>query len=196
MGDQKAIEGGSGELPDGYEIERPLDVRDAHSKPQRTVQAAVKLRTRGASYPEIAELLGYSSPASARVAVEEALATMYAGEQDFKALRAMTSLRYEGLIKSLARKASSDTLEIEEDGKKKRVANEEHLAYVREMRSVLDSFSRLHGINAPQVSMLITPEAAQFDQAVRTLVEGHRAIADSPEADIFADDIEDADVVD
>lgn len=187
-------------LPEGYELEKALDVKDAHSKPQRTVQAAVKLRTRGASYPEIAEILGYASPASARVAVEEALAGIYADESDTKALRTMTSLQYRAMMRSLSRKAFSDKLEIDDPdrpGRKKVVENDQHLAYVREMKSVVDSFVRLHGVAAPVVSVLIQPEAEQLENFVREMVVTHRAANDSAEADIFEDEeVEDAVIVD
>lgn len=149
------------------------------------VQAAVQLRLFGASYPEIAETLGYVSPSTVRLAVVKAIADTHANEADYKALRGLMSMRYEGLLKSLAPNAFKPTVVVEKNGKKETVPNELHLPYLREARAVLKDLTVLHGLNAPQVHAFVNPDSEQFEAVVGAIADKFISENMAPEGDIF-----------
>lgn len=168
-------------LVDGVGSE--AEALDAENKSQSNARAAVALRLSGASYPEIAMTLDYTTPTAARIAVEGMLAAAYDEETDYKSLRNVASARLEKLMKSLAGKAFNPK-------------DPDHLAYARQFLSVADRHIKLHGIDAPQMVSVINPSAEEFERVVGALAQ--KALADQPqEADIgVLEQIEDADIVD
>lgn len=159
------------------------EAAEVESKARTTARAAVALKLSGASYPEIADTLHYTSPTSARLAVEGLLAAAYDENTDYKSLRNVASARLEKLMKGLAGKAFNPK-------------DPDHLAYARQFLSVVDRHIKLHGIDAPQVISMINPSAEEFERVVGTLAQ--KALADQPqEADIgVLEQIDDADIVD
>lgn len=156
------------------------------------------MRIAGAPYEEITRVLGYSSPATARAAVEEQLAGLYQVE-DRRSLFQLVNARHEVLIASLWPKATKPEIQdtdewgepkIDDAGKPVMVANPEHLPYTRMLLDVLTRYSKLNGLDAP-TQVQVTPGGEEFNDVVSALVA--KALADAPrEADIFADEVEDA----
>lgn len=162
----------------------------------RTPHAAVNMRIAGAPYEEIARVLEYATPAQARVAVEEQLAGLFPVE-DRQALFQIVSARHEALFRSVYTKATKEYLPARDEYGDvipgEQVPNKEQAIYNKLALDILGRMSRLHGLDAP-TQVQISPDAEQFEGVVAGLVQ--KALAgQEQEADIFADDIEDAVVV-
>ena len=165
------------EVPGGDMEPTRAEKRAVEQMSESTARAALNLRIAGAEYIEIARVLDYVSPRSARLAVERILASAYDAETDYKSLRQLESARLEALMKSLSKKAFD-------------ASSPDHLAYNRQFASVLDRHIRLHGLDAPQVIAHINPAAEQFDMVVRALTD--RELSKAPqEADIMLTESED-----
>lgn len=174
-----------------------VDEADVAAKSSRSVKAAVAARIAGASYAEIAELFDYRTPASARQAVETAIAAAYDDGESIEGLRNMAQARLETLLKSLAPRALSDKVRVKRTVNGKEITevvdNTEHLAYAREFRATVDRLIMLNGLNAPQVHRFETPDAAMFNE-VLAVVQRAKIEGQAPEADIFdAEVVEDDD---
>lgn len=156
-------------------------------------KAAVSMRIAGASYAEIAEVLEFETPATARAVVEKGIAGTYDDPENIESMRGMARARMETLLRSLAPKALSDKKVITKNGQKITVENTEHLAYAREFRATVDRLVALDGLAAPQVHRFETPAVERFNEVLREVVSTRNAIA-APEADIFDAEVVDDDV--
>lgn len=179
-----------GSIPgfDASDDDNDDDAVEVRSKPVRSVRAAVAMKIAGASYVEIAQTLEYRTPAAARMAVEQGLASTIEDEDDLRAVRKMSSARLEALMKSLAPNALHPKIidPLDKDGRRM-VANPDHLPYAREFLRVVDRHIRLHGADAPQLIGLVNPNAEQFEQVIGALVRGELG-APPEEGDIFEED--------
>lgn len=140
-------------------LERSLEGKEvAPVEPDRQarVEAAVGMKAAGASYAEIARVLGYSSAHRARVAVERGLADV-AGPEDKQQLRFLTSRRLERLLRGLWNKATDEN-------------SPEHLAAARTALAVIDRHARLYGIDAPQEMVVYNPSGVEIDAWVSKMV--------------------------
>lgn len=160
-------------------------------KPVRSSRAALAMKIHGANDVEIAEMLDYASPQSARAAWEEALASTVDPTMDYKALRGLRTAQLEAGLKSLAPRALNEYIrEADPDdptGKKKiRVRNDEHLAYSQMFLRYMDRIIRVQGLDAPQVVSLVTPGVAEFEEVVSRLALAATG-AGAEEGDIFAE---------
>jgi hypothetical protein len=179
----KRIEDPPKVYPEQAELPTEADEREARQTPARKVAAACAMAVAGANYEEIARVLNYQNASSARVAVETAFAAT-AAPSDYKAARALAQARLEGLMKSLAPRALHEYVIKDEDGKKTKVYNEDHLAYARMFLSVVDRHIKLQGLDAPTVVTMVTPDQEEFNRVVAEL--SRRALIDeSPEGDIL-----------
>lgn len=172
-----------------FQVPTKQEEREADQMNSTQVQAAVQLRLLGAGYPEIAKTLGYMSASTVRVAVIKAIAETHSDENDYRSMRALQSMRYEALLKSLSGNAFTPTIVVD----RVKVPNPSHLPYLREARAVIKEIAVLHGLNAPQVHALVTPDSESFEGLVNMLTTMHHEEHDAEEGDIM--EIEDADVV-
>lgn len=172
-------------LPGAETIGEAIDLHAPVKKPDTTARAALAMAIAGANDLEIAEQLDYVSPIQARKAWTDALASTAGQEQDHKAMRNFQAARIDAVLKALAPKALSSTKWDTVDGKKVRVANEEHLAYASLYLRGVDRLIRLHGLDAPPILTVVNPTAAQFDQIVDRLATLSMS-GEAPEGDIFA----------
>lgn len=120
--------------------------------------AAVQLRVSGASFADIAATLGMSDAAAALRAVERELAAqghMNADARD--RLRAETSARLEWCMSLAAERAENRQ-------------DPEQLAAIKTMVSIIDRYSRLHGLDQPTEVVVHTPTATELEQWVATMV--------------------------
>lgn len=115
-------------------------------------QSAVALKIAGANYSEIANALGYSSAANARVAVERALASSV-GEEDRDQLRFLEGRRLERLLRGLWAKATNER-------------HPDQIAAARTALAVIDRHSKLYGLDAPTQMVVHSPTAGQIEQWV------------------------------
>lgn len=134
-------------------------------------RAAAALRIAGASYADVAETLEYASPSEARKAVEQVLAETVDETRDYQALRALASLRLEGLLKAVIDKATNPQ-------------HPDQLGFHRAALSVVDRWVKLHGLDAPQRVALITPASEEFERVV-SLMMSASPVRTAAEADIF-----------
>lgn len=158
-------------------VNKDLAVKDRATRSQ----SAVALRLSGASYSDIARVLGYASPTHARSAIERVLASTADSPEDLQNLRVLQTRRLERLLQSVMSKAVDPEAE-------------EHLAYNGRALAIIDRISKLHGVDAPtQVQFTPTDEyLTQYTQ--RLLEQAGFPILDAAEA--TPEDIEDAEVLD
>lgn len=149
---------------------RPVSNKDLMPKSRRTANAAVALRVAGASYDEVALTLGYTSPESAREAVESALAATGSIEGR-EALRREEAARLERLLRSVWDKAL--------DGD-----SPEHLPAVKVAVSLIDRHIRLLGLDAPQEVAVYTPAASEIERWVNDQLSQVMPVASVQQMDV------------
>ena len=112
------------------------------------VEAALALRIAGASYSEIADVLGYASVASARLAVERSLAST------------ITEESREG--EASTHRTADRTTHPRRLGKATDENHPEHLAAVRTALSLVDRYAKLVGADAPTEVTVYTPTVSEM----------------------------------
>lgn len=128
-----------------YQADRDKGLDDRASR----VGAAIALWIEGAPYSEIAELLGYSSAALARQAIERGLASTITTEGKEMA-RFKANRRLERMLRPLWKR-----IEDEEDP--------ENLAAIRTGLSITDRIIRLNGADVAQEVVVYNPSTAELD---------------------------------
>jgi len=118
--------------------------------------AATALRLAGASYHEIADALGFPSPAAARLAVETTLAARVGDPQTRETLRAEEAGRLERLLRGVWGKATNPD-------------HAEHLPAVKMAVGIIDRHIRLFGLDAPHEITIHTPTSAEIDAWVASV---------------------------
>lgn len=142
----------------------------------RKANAALALKLGGATWDEIAEMVGYPTGRAALVAVENVLGKQLR-EMDRLHLRALAAGRLESLVRSAWRKAHTES-------------DPEHLAAIKTVRENVESISRLWGLQAPQEILITNPTQEHLDRWVAQVVSQNLpqvAEADVVEADIVSD---------
>lgn len=118
----------------------------------RKAEAAISLRLAGASYEQIAEVLGYASAEQALKAVENVLSATATYEDKIQ-MRTVASLRYEKLLSAVWNKAM--------DAK-----HGEQLAAVRIARELIERHVALQGLAVPVVQIITTPSTSELEKWV------------------------------
>lgn len=136
------------------DLVRAGDPDDNHTR----AQSAVALRLGGASYTNIAEVLGYTDAFRARQVVERALAESAGSDEDIDKLRYLTARRLERLLQSLWPRGTNPQ-------------DPEHLAYARMILATIDRHARVWGVDAPQQMVVHTPNTLELQQWVTTMVK-------------------------
>ena len=129
----------------------------ARRAPNKSNRAATGLRLAGASYGEIAEVLGFASEVEAREAVEADLALQGGDEDGRDRIRTMEGERILRLLRTVWGKATTPT-------------DPEHLSAVKTALSLIDRRIRLYGLDAPQEVMVYTPAASEIDAWVNEMI--------------------------
>jgi len=136
----------------------------------RTGPAVTALKLAGASFSEIADSLGLSSPQEALTLYLADLSTRV-NDNDRAVLRAEANARLERLLRSTWRKATTER-------------DPEHLAAVRVAQGLVDRIIKLNGLDAPTEIVVHSPTVSEIDQWVATvLAQGAAGMPD--EADIL-----------
>lgn len=176
----------------GDDLEELPDTKKA----QRRMRSALAMKLAGARDDEIADILNYASPAAARAGWETAMASTFDPNTDLKALRQVAVMRLEAGMKALAPTALNANL-IEErpdpnkpgEKMKVKVVNENLAAHSQVFLRYVDRLIRLQGLDAPQVVSLITPDVAELENFVATV------LAQSGQKQLEEGDIFDAEIV-
>lgn len=142
--------------------------------------AAARLRAQGRTYQQIADELGFPSRGAAHDAVSRALHAIVA--TDAEALRAREAERLDGLYEEalavLERTHyahSHGQLVTGPDGEPLHDPSP-HLAAIREMRQIRESFRKLHGLDAPA---RVSVDAEQLGAEITGLLNTITADGDS-----------------
>lgn len=134
-------------------------------------EAGLTLAMSGASYSQIAKMLGYSSAYRARVAVERILASASDSAESREHMRELNKRRYNRLLQSVM-------------GKGVDTEDPEHLAYNARALAIVDRIGKLYGVDAP-TQIQITPTDEQINQHIAYIRQIAGKENDASEADIF-----------
>jgi hypothetical protein len=151
-----------------------------------TLRAAVAAFLGGAPLDWIAERHGYSSPQTARVAVERFLGETHTAT-DLNAARNKARARYERLLQGEWWDATHP-FEEKKDPKADDVRNEAHQAALVNARGLVGDIARLDGLNAPTQLQLYVPGSEEMMAMVANLRELKQG-KPAAEADIFDGEI-------
>ena len=152
--------------------------------PPTRAAAAVVMATEGASYPDIANVLGYPTARHAKEAVWAAIADAGADHDNVERMRALQSQRLDRLLYSVMRRAT-------------RPSDPDHLSYTRVALAIMDRQAKLYGLDAAQQVVVYTPTQREIAEYAEKVAELHRAARGAIEADIIDVEVlesEDADV--
>jgi hypothetical protein len=158
------------------------DIAYVNSLGHDKIRAVLTLWTSGANYAEIATALGMRSPAAVQIAIERALGEMVDDTTDRPKQRRKMSLVLDRLMKGVMPKAVNPD-------------NPEQLQAVRTMISLVERYSRLNNLDAPQEVTVHMPGQEEFTTFIHAAARG-LGMPVAEEADIFSDEyITDAEVV-
>lgn len=143
----------------------------------RPAAAATALRFAGASFADIAEMLGVESAEIARRMVESDLASQPTHE-DRDWLRKEEAARIERLIRSVWRKATAEQ-------------DPEHLPAVRMALSLIDRHARLLGLDMPTEVVVYTPQQREIEDWVGEVLSGLAPHMGLIEAEVIEDAVAD-----
>lgn len=128
------------------------------AKTQVSQRAAVAMRLAGATFGEIAEVLGLSSPDAARQKVEAGLAAERFDDEQREALRAEEAARILGLLKPMWPKATDPE-------------DPEHIPAAKAALQFIDRHARLLGLDAPTEVVVHNPTMSEIDAWVATMLQ-------------------------
>lgn len=140
----------------------------------RKANAALQMRIAGASWEDIAEVIGYPTPRAALVSTERALERELKTEESQKHMRSMAGKRLDRLLRGVWPKAINDD-------------HPEHLMAVDRARLLIDRHAKLYGLDAPTEFVVTNPSQSELERWVSEVIS-----VSSPgmqEADIFDADV-------
>jgi len=145
------------------------------------VRASLALWTAGATYGDIAAQFNFRSPAVAAMAIERALSESVDDTQDRSKLRRRMGLTLDRLLRAVMPKAIN-------------AENPEQLPAVRVALTIVERYARLNGLDAPVQLDVHMADDEKFQQIIELAARG-MGMPVPVEADIFADEYIDAEVV-
>lgn len=154
------------------------DDKAVAKKSKLTVKAMLAPWMAGASYAELAELFEFPSAASARHAIERALAEAAPdGPNDRSMLVSKVSMTLDRCLRAVMPKAIDPN-------------NPDQRAYMDSVLKVLDRKVALHGLNAPSTLVIGTPDDDELQSFIAQLAVASGS-ATPEEADPFVEMVED-----
>lgn len=146
---------------------------DKIGKPDQRAVACVNLKLAGAPFHQIAEELGYASPAAAEQAYVSALAGMYPVET-WESLRQVEALRAEQLFARSFAMASADYLVVEgDDGEEVQVPNTERRQWHEQAAKDLMMHATITGAKAP-ARVEVNANTQEINQMVEIILSQQR----------------------
>jgi hypothetical protein len=156
--------------PDGIKDNTPRGNSEVMRAKDRKANAAIQLRIAGASWDEVAEVVGYPSGHAALVATERALEKELRTEENQKAMRSLAGKRLERMLRGVWTKAIDPN-------------NPEHLAAVDRARLLIDRHAKLYGLDAPTEYVVTSPSQSELENWVGRVLSVQTN--DLKEPDIF-----------
>lgn len=144
----------------------------------RKADAALQLKTSGATWSEIAQVCGYPTPRQAMLAVEKALVRQLNDEDDKAKMRAVSGARLERLLRGIWHKAIDPN-------------NEEQMVAVSRARELISDHNKLYGLAAPTEIVVSTPTQTELEDWVLRMTAA--MVPDTEEADIWEGEVVDDD---
>lgn len=142
--------------PTGIRDETPRGNSEVARARNRKANAALQLRHAGASWEDVAEVLGFPNGDAALVATERALEKELKSEETQKFMRTLAGQRFDRLLRAVWRRAIN-----EEDP--------DQLAYWDRAVKVIAEYNRLQGLNAPTEVLVTNPTQAELERWVSTV---------------------------
>jgi hypothetical protein len=139
------------------------DLSDADRKGRQ--ESAIALRIAGASYTEVAQVLGYASAARARQSVEAGLAATV-GEEDRAQQRFLASRRLERLLRGLWKKSTDEE-------------SEDQIPAARTALAIIDRHIKLNGLDAPSEHIIYNPGQKEIEAWVMKMTQ--QVVGSTPE---------------
>ena len=136
------------------------------TNPSRRAYAAYVMRKRAIPYQEIADLLEYPSADHARGAVAGFVASVEGKPETVEVMRQTLIGTMEDSLRRSIEFAGADYFE---DADGNRYANENRLAWHKELRQDVEVLARISGAQAAAQIRLLSPESEELDQIVRQL---------------------------
>lgn len=165
--------------PTGVADDSPRGGSEVTRARDRKANAALQMKLAGASWDEIAEVIGYPTARQALVATERALEKELHTEQSQKQLRGLAGKRLERLLRSVWSKAIDP-------------ANPEHLQALARAREIIDRHAKLYGLDAPTEFVVSSPTQSQLEKWVSAVMQERQP--QIAEVDIFDVEVTDEDV--
>lgn len=151
------------------------DGNDTVAQRKRKADAALSMSLSGATWGEIAEVLGYATPRQARAATEKALIRNLEREEDREKMRQKAGARLERLLRGIWNKAINPS-------------DPEQMTAVSRSRELIADYNKLYGLNAPTEVTVHSPSQSELEDWVLRMTATMVPAVEEP--DIF-----DADVV-
>jgi hypothetical protein len=140
--------------PGGVADARPQqDGNDAIAQRRRKADAALSMSLSGATWGEIAEVLGFATPRQARAATEKALVRQLERDDDREKMRARAGAQLQRLLRGVWNKAINP-------------ADPEQMVAISRSREILADFNKLYGLNAPTELMVHSPSQSELEDWV------------------------------
>jgi hypothetical protein len=158
--------------PSGVGSDRPNNKASSgnvHLTRQRKADAAISMRLSGATWTEIAQVVGYPTPRAALTATEKALVKRL-DEEDKAKLRQLAGARLERLLRSIWNKA------IDPD-------DPEQMSAVQRARELIDRHAKLFGLDAPTEIVVHNPTKTELESWVLKVMAA--GVPQVEEEDIF-----------
>lgn len=173
-------------MNDNYEPTTLEQQKEASQSGSSTIRAAVALHLAGADWDIIATRCAYSSPQTARVAVEKFLGETYTAS-DLTSARNRARARYDRLLQSVWPDATRP-FEFDAAGNQTGERNEAHMAALDRARALIGDLARLDGLNAPSQLQVYVPGSDEIMAVVATLRQA-KLEGIAQEADPFGEEI-------
>ena len=141
---------------------------------ERKANAAIQMKLAGATWDEIAEVIGYPTARQALIAVERALERELKTENSQAKMRTLAGQRLERLLRSVWSKAIDPN-------------HPEHLTAVTKARELVDRHAKLYGLDAPTEVVVTSPTTTELERWVATVIEQNEP--QLPEYDIFEGEV-------
>jgi hypothetical protein len=124
---------------------------------ERKAAAALALRLSGATFGEIAEVLGYPTARAALVAFETALERELKKPAERQAMRELEAMRLERMLRSVWAKAINEN-------------HPEHLTAISRAREIIAQHSKLLGLDAPTELVVHSPTINELEAWVAQVI--------------------------
>jgi len=164
--------------PTGVRDDSPRGGKAVARARDRKAASALQLKIAGATWDEIATLVGYPTGHHAQIATEKALEKELRTEGSQAYMRTIAGQRLERLIRSTWKKA------IDEN-------HPEHLVAVDRARQLIDRHAKLYGLDAPTEVVVHSPTRDELERWVAGVVQAKTPALEEP--DIFEVEWEETD---